>query len=90
VQSASDISKVYKEHQGVEEFYTSDYDLSKFTSLKPGIGLRYAPYSGNNRTTFNAIELRYAFYKRSDGMEAHMVTLFINYSQQEKKKKTRK
>lgn len=85
-QSASDYFKGYKEHQGAEEFYTSDYDLSKFTSLKPGLGLRYAPYSGNYRTTFNAIELRYAFYKRSDGMNAHMLTLFINYSQEKKKK----
>ena len=84
-QAASDYFKGYKEHKGAEEFYTSDYDLSKFTSLKPGIGVRYAPYSGNGRTTFNAIEIRYAFYRRSDGMEAHMVTLFINYSQQKRK-----
>ena len=84
-QAASDYFKGYKEHKGAEEFYTSDYDLSKFTSLKPGIGMRYAPYSGNGRTTFNAIEVRYAFYRRSDGMEAHMVTLFINYSQQKRK-----
>jgi len=84
-QTAADHFKGYKEHKGAEEFYTSDYDLSKFTSLKPGVGVRYAPYSGNGRTTFNAIELRYAFYKRSDGMEAHMVTLFINYSQEKKR-----
>jgi hypothetical protein len=86
-QSEADYFKPYKEHKGAEEFYTSDYDLSKFTSLKPGLGIRYAPYSGKYRTTFNAIELRYAFYKRSDGMDAHMVTLFINYSQEKKKNK---
>lgn len=83
-QKAADYFKGYREHKGADEFYTSDYDLSKFTSLKPGIAVRYAPYSGNSRATFNAIELRYAFYKRSDGMEAHMVTLFINYSQEKK------
>jgi hypothetical protein len=84
-QSEAEYFKGYKEHKGAEEFYTSDYDLSRFTSLKPGLGIRYAPYSGKGRTTFNAIELRYAFYTRSDGMEAHMVTLFINYSQEKKK-----
>jgi hypothetical protein len=84
-QSEADYFKGYKEHNGADEFYTSDYDLSRFTSLKPGLGIRYAPYSGKDRTTFNAIELRYAFYKRSDGMDAHMITLFINYSQEKKK-----
>ena len=84
-QTDADYFKGYKEHKGSEQFYTSDYDLSKFTSLKPGIGIRFAPYSGNERTTFNAIELRYAFYERSDGMRAQTVTLFINYSQEKKK-----
>ncbi len=84
-QTDAEYFKAFQEHKGAEQFYTSDYDLSKFTSLKPGLGIRYAPYSGNERTTFNAIELRYAFYKRSDGMKAHMVTLFINYSQEKKK-----
>ena len=84
-QSEAEYFKGYREHKGAEEFYTSDYDLSRFTSLKPGLGIRYAPYSGKGRTTFNAIEVRYAFYKRSDGMDAHMVTLFINYSQEKKK-----
>jgi len=84
-QSEADYFKGYKEHRGLEQFYTSDYDLSTFTSLKPGLGIRCAPYSGKGRTTFNAIELRYAFYKRSDGMKAHMVTLFINYSQEKKR-----
>lgn len=87
-QTAADYFKPYEQHQGIDEFYTSDYDLSKFTSAKPGLGVRYAPYSGNERTTFNAIELRYAFYERSDGMKAHMVTLFINYSQEKKKKRS--
>jgi hypothetical protein len=86
-QSEADYFKAYREHKGADEYYTSDYDLSKFTSLKPGLGIRYAPYGGQGRTTFNAIELRYAFYKRSDGMEAHMATLFINYSQEKKKKR---
>ena len=88
-QTKADDFKGYEEHQVSQEFYTSDYDLSKFTSFKPGLGIRYAPYARKNRTTFNAVELRYAFYKRSDGLEAHMATLFINYAV-EKKKKNRK
>jgi hypothetical protein len=90
IQRAADYFKPYKEHKGASEFYTSDYDLSRFTSFKPGISVRFAPYSGNDRTTFNAMELRYSFYKRSDGMKAHAFTLFINYSQEKKKNRANK
>jgi hypothetical protein len=79
-QTSGDDFEKYGEHDAAEEFYTSDYDLSKFESFKPGLSIRLAPHSGRGRTTFNAIELRYAFYRRSDGMEAHTATLFINYT----------
>lgn len=86
-QTKADHFKKYGEHEVSQEFYTSDYDLSKFTSFKPGLGIRYAPYARNSRTTFDAIELRYAFYKRSDGLKAHMATVFINYSVEKRSKK---
>jgi len=79
-QTSGDDFEKYGAHDATEEFYTSDYDLSKFESFKPGLSIRLAPHSGRGRTTFNAIELRYAFYRRSDGMEAHTATLFINYT----------
>jgi hypothetical protein len=59
--------------------------LSKFYSIKPGLSFRYAPFNRKRRHTFNALELRYAFYRRSDGLEAHMATLFIDYSFEKKK-----
>lgn len=86
-QSGSDYFKPYARHDVSQEFYTSDYDLSKFTSYKSGLSIRYAPLGGNNhRWSFNEIELRYAWYKRSDGLRAHTVTMFVDLKGTRKKK----
>jgi hypothetical protein len=57
------------------EFFTSDFDLSRFTAHKFGIGINYAPLRGMWR--FNAkgygwqgVQLRIGSYLRSDGLEA--------------------
>ena len=64
----------YGENDAMQEFYTSDYDLSKFTSYKTGLALRYTPVSSR----FREMEIRYAYYKRSDGLEAHMITTYFD------------
>jgi hypothetical protein len=77
-QTASAYFKPYAQHDISQEFYTSDYDLSQFESYKSGLGLRYAPFSKKKRFVFKEVELRYAFYKRSDGLSANMISLFID------------
>lgn len=75
-QTASKYFKPYRQHALPEAFYTSDYDLSAFQSYKTGLGLRYAPFKKiGKRLDFKAVELRYAFYSRTDGLRAHMVTM---------------
>jgi hypothetical protein len=81
-QTDANFFQPYQEHDTAEEFYTSDYDLSKFRSYRVGFGFRYAPYTIKKKTTFHEIELRYSFYKRSDGLAAHMMALYIHYNQQ--------
>lgn len=86
-QSGSDFFKPYTQHQVTEEYYTSDYDLSKFHSETMGMGFRYAPNSFHNeRTTVKSVELRFAHYERSDGMIANTFTLLFNYDKEPKKK----
>ncbi len=84
-QSQSDFFQPYAMHQLAEEFYTSDYDLSRFDSHTSGFGLRYAPYANNGRTTFKGMELRFFHYERSDGMIANSFSLSINYDREQKK-----
>jgi len=71
--------KPYKAHTLDETYYTSDYDLSRFTSYKAGIGVRYTPFRQlSHHYTFKEIGLRYAFYKRSDQLSAHMISLLVD------------
>jgi hypothetical protein len=72
-QSAASYFRPYKEHSLAETYYTSDYDLSAFQSYKAGVTFRYAPMQGE----FQAISLRYDFYKRSDGLAAHILSLLV-------------
>jgi hypothetical protein len=77
-QTAAHSFAPYQQHSLKETFYTSDYDLSRFNSYKTGLTLRYAPQRPMSpHYTFNALSLRYAWYKRSDGMAAHILTLLL-------------
>lgn len=80
-QSQADYFAPIFQHSSNEEFYTSDFDLSGFTSTQIGAGLDISPLFGiaRYRTPLNRnkvgmlknIELRYAYYMRSplDGGE---------------------
>jgi hypothetical protein len=77
-QTAAKYFRPYMAHEPGGMYFTSDYDLSSFNSYKAGLGARYVfmkPFLGNY--SFNEIALRYAFYKRSDGLSAHMLTLLL-------------
>ena len=72
------------------EFYTSDYDLSDLNSLKVGIGFQYSPIMGvsnfkspfrrNKTAQLKSIGLRTAYYDRSDGLNAWMVSLDFGFT----------
>ncbi|MBN9385364.1 MAG: DUF3570 domain-containing protein [Chitinophagaceae bacterium] len=77
-QTAARYFAPYGQHDLTEKYYTSDYDLSKFNSYKTGLTIRYAPQRPMSpHYTFNALSLRYSWYKRSDGLAAHILTLLV-------------
>ncbi|MCF2445183.1 DUF3570 domain-containing protein [Dyadobacter sp. CY345] len=79
-QSGSEYFKAYKQHEISAKFYTSDYDLASFQSYKAGINLRYLPSAYlTKRISFDELNLRYGYYHRSNGLNAHMVTLAIKF-----------
>jgi len=79
-QSGSEYFKPYKQHSISERFYTSDYDLSSFQSYKAGINLRYLPSAYlSKRISFDELNLRYSYFHRSNGLNAHMMTLAIKF-----------
>jgi hypothetical protein len=83
-QQAVDFFAPFQQHLSEEEFYTSDYDLSDFQSLKTGIGLRYAPLKriGKTHWIFQNIQFRYAHYTRSDGLQADMLSVGVLFGKE--------
>lgn len=68
----------YQEHSLGEVYYTSDYDLSTLSSQLMGMGIRLSPPGGIlGIAKANALELRYAHYKRSTGLTANTVAILI-------------
>ncbi|WP_282016674.1 DUF3570 domain-containing protein [Marinifilum flexuosum] len=72
------------------EFYTSDYDLSNFDSYKVGVGFQYSPVMGIGKfkspfrkgkvAQFKSVGLRTAYYDRSDGLNAWLVSLDFGFT----------
>ena len=87
VQRASRYFAPYQQHDPQAEFYTSDYDLSAFQSHKLGIGLGINPLFGFLRfqassqrvLMLKGIDLRGAWYQRSDGLQAWTASLALNW-----------
>ena len=89
-QTGTSYFKTRGQHVSTDEFYTSDYDLSGLTSHKYGLGLSITPVFGIFRwkgpfrkqkvNMLKSIDLRYARYNRSDGLNANVWTIGINFT----------
>ena len=70
----------YAQHTAQNEFYTSNYDLSKFNSNFLGAGIRLAPPGGVFGVKhWNMLEIRYGHYTKNINMNANIVSLNIKY-----------
>ncbi len=75
-QSAVRYFAAYGQHKSTDTYYTSDYDISDFTSQFIGTGIRLAPPGGLlGISHWQSVELRYGHYVRSTGMVANSLTL---------------
>lgn len=69
------------QHNLGEEFFTSDYDLSAFSSHMIGLGYKIVD---SNQGLFrikriNSLELRYGYYTRNNGLNSHIITLAMKF-----------
>lgn len=77
-QTAVKYFKAYAQHEPSELFYTSDYDISSFTSQFVGMGIRLAPPGGiAGLLNWSSLEIRYGYYSRSNGMYGHSISAHI-------------
>jgi Protein of unknown function (DUF3570) len=81
-QSASKYFAPFEMHVSTEEYYTSDYDLSKFNSNQYGMGVSYLDiFTKANIWKFGLknIDLRYNHYDRSDTLSADIVSVAFKF-----------
>lgn len=79
-QSAVKYFNAYGAHTSAEEFYTSNYDLSRFNSSFMGMGLKFTPAKGVfGIRHFNTIELRYGHYTKTTQMTSDIFSINIKY-----------
>ncbi|RSK40459.1 DUF3570 domain-containing protein [Mangrovimonas spongiae] len=74
-QTAADYFAPYEAHLSTEEYYTSDYDLSKFHSNQYGFGFNYTDIFASMhlwKFGLKSIDFRYGYYDRSDGLSANI------------------
>lgn len=68
----------YKQHTATQQFYTSNYDLSKFNSQFLGANFRITPPKGIfGIKQFSSMELRYGHYSRTNGLNSDIMSLHI-------------
>lgn len=79
-QTAAYYFSEYKTHTNTDQYYTSNYDLSKFNSHFLGLGFRYAPANGVlGQKHISVIELRYGHYIRSTNLSSNIISLNLKF-----------
>ncbi|MDQ2862235.1 MAG: DUF3570 domain-containing protein [Bacteroidota bacterium] len=80
VQTAAKYFAPYKEHVLTDNYYTSNYDLSGFTSQYFGVNLKITPKNGVfNMPFFNTVELRYGRYTQTTGLMANNIAIDLKF-----------
>jgi hypothetical protein len=70
----------YQKHTAQDQYYTSNYDLSKFNSNFFGAGIRIAPPKGVFGVQhFNMIELRYGHYTKNTGFNSDIISMNLKF-----------
>ncbi len=77
IQTAADYFAPYEGHLSTEEFYTSDYDISKYTANQYGFGVSYTDLLSDFNIWslgLKSIDLKYNKYDRDSGLSAGIIT----------------
>lgn len=79
-QTAADYFSPINIHKLTDQYYTSNYDLSKFNSNFYGAGIRISPPKGVfGIQKLSMLELRYGHYTRTNGLKADIISLNLKY-----------
>ncbi len=74
-QNAAKYFAGHKEHNIIEQYYTSDYDLSNLKTYTTGFSFKYTPsVKISKHLFFNSLELSYSNFQRSNQLVAHILS----------------
>lgn len=77
-QTAADYFAPYEFNLSTSEFYTSDYDLSKFDSNQYGLGFKYidifTKFKLFKGVGLKSFDVQYSIYNRSDGLKSNIIS----------------
>ena len=80
MQSNADDFAPYKVHESTKNFYTSDYDLSKFKTVSGGMGVKLVRLKDKPRgDATRTLTFRYYYMHRTTGLNAHTVSCVIHW-----------
>lgn len=70
----------YAQHTSADQYYTSNYGLSKFSSNFIGAGIRLAPPKGfMGMKNFTALEIRYGHYAQNIDLNSNVISLNLKF-----------
>lgn len=79
-QSAAKYFAPYEAHAPTDEYYTSNYEYSKFNSNFFGVGFRMAPPKGVlGWQSLHELEIRYGHYTQTTGLSSDVVSLSLGF-----------
>lgn len=80
IQTASNYFAPYKVHQLTDQYYTSNYDLSAFSSQFVGVNIRITPKNGVFKIpVFDMMEIRYGHYVQTTGLNADNISINLRF-----------
>jgi len=81
-QTAAVFFAPYEEHLSTNEYYTSDYDLSKLTANQFGFGVSYTDIFTSfhiRKFGLKSIDLRYNHYQRDTGLKSSIIAVGFKF-----------
>lgn len=82
-QTAANYFAPYEQHLSTEQYYTSDYDLSKFNANQYGIGLTYTDIFAKGhiwKLNLKSVDLKYNYYERNSGFKANLISFGVKFT----------
>jgi hypothetical protein len=81
-QTAADYFAAYSQHLSIDEFYTSDFDLSAYTANQYSFAISYTDIFTKKHIGhfgLKSLDLKYSLYERDSGLKASLLSFGVKF-----------